>query len=96
MRSARSCFRTRSLSLILAAVIALPLFFSIPSCCPGLSPSLYPVYDVLNPTAEVRKNPLKVNEDGTLIINFSFWQWTDELQQEIKRLRQEIKDLRKK
>jgi hypothetical protein len=35
------------------------------------------------------------NRDGLLVVNVQFWQWTDELKQEVKRLRAELKKAQK-
>jgi hypothetical protein len=45
----------------------------------------------LNPGPEVRLNPLAFTPDGNLVVNQAFILWVDELKQEIKRLREELK-----
>ena len=47
-------------------------------------------YDVLNPSAEVRLNPLSVNEDGTFVVNKEFLQWVYDLKREIIILREKL------
>jgi len=71
-----TCFLTFSLSL---------------TSCHGYDPALYPSYDVLNPGAEVRMNPLSFDADGNAIVNQAFLTWVYELKEEIKKLRAELK-----
>jgi hypothetical protein len=59
--------------------------------CTGYNPALYPSYDVLNPGAEVRLNPLAFTADGNVIVNGAFILWVDELKGEIKKLREELR-----
>ncbi len=59
--------------------------------CASYNPALYPSYDVLNPGEQVRLNPLGFTEDGNFIVNGAFILWVDELKQEIKRLREELR-----
>jgi len=59
--------------------------------CTGYDPSLYPSYDVLNPGAEVKLNPLSVTDDGNFIVNAAFLFWVNELKIEVKKLRRQLK-----
>jgi len=45
---------------------------------------------VLNPSEEVRKNPLGFTEDGDAIVNEAFMLWVFELKEEIRKLRKEL------
>ena len=36
-------------------------------------------------------NPLRFDDDGNAVVNAAFLEWVIELQQEIKRLREELK-----
>jgi len=65
--------------------------FLIISSCTHYDPTLYPGYDVLNPSAEVRLNPIEFTEDGNVIVNEAFMLWVYELKEEIKRLRKLVK-----
>jgi hypothetical protein len=62
-------------------------FFLICSACHSYDPTLYPGYDVLNPSEEVKKNPLGFDQDGNAIVNEAFMLWVYELKQEIIKLR---------
>jgi hypothetical protein len=80
MRSSRRIFLA-----ILCAVFVL-------SSCTHYNPALYPSYDVLNPGADVRKNPISVTDDpvsheSLFIVNSSFLMWVSELKAEILKLR---------
>ena len=66
-------------------------FLSAISCCPKYKVDLGVGYDVLQPNAEVKLNPLAFTPDGNLIVNPAFIQWTLELEQEIVRLRKYLK-----
>ena len=81
--------RERRLSRLSGIVIGTLLIscFLIISGCTHYDPTLYPGYDVLNPSAEVRLNPLEITEDGNMIVNEAFMLWVYELKEEIKRLR---------
>lgn len=61
------------------------------SACHSYNPTLYPGYDVLNPSEEVKKNPLGFIDDETgahnAIVNQAFMLWVYELKQEIIKLR---------
>jgi hypothetical protein len=46
----------------------------------------------LNPSEEVRKNPLGFDKDGNAIVNEAFMLWVYELKQEIIKLREKVKD----
>lgn len=46
---------------------------------------------MLNPSAEVRLNPIEFTEDGNVIVNEAFMLWVYELKEEIKRLRKLVK-----
>jgi hypothetical protein len=72
--------------LAFLAVLLVWLAFSGLSCRP-YDPTLYPSYDVLNPSAEVRLSPLAFTADGNLVVSPAFIAWVDELKQEIVRLR---------
>jgi len=64
------------------------LFFS---SCTNYSPTLYQGYDVLNPPAIIKANPLGITEDGNFIVNPEFLRYVKELQLEVRRLRRECK-----
>lgn len=88
-----SCSKTA----ILILIAALALSLAAGACCPRPTPSLYPAFDILKPNDEVKKNPIIVNADGTMLINFSFWQWAAALKEEIITLRDELaREKRKK
>jgi len=61
------------------------------SACHSYDPTLYPGYDVLNPSEEARKSPLYFikDEDGNnlAVVNEAFMLWVYELKQEIIKLR---------
>jgi hypothetical protein len=63
------------------------IFFLTLISCHSYNPALYPSYDVLNPGQEVRINPIKVNDDGTYVVNEAFLIWVYELRMEIIKLR---------
>ena len=75
--------RTTATTILLALTISL----AVPACCPRPAASLYPAFDILKPNEAVRKNPIEVTAAGTLVINYEFWYWVVELQDEIKFLR---------
>lgn len=58
------------------------------SCKPYLNPNSY---DVLNPPAVIKANPLGITEDGNFIVNPEFLKYVKELQLEVRRLRRGIK-----
>lgn len=45
---------------------------------------------MLNPTTEVRLNPLRMTKDGNFVVNGAFIQWVDELKNEVIKLRKEL------
>lgn len=55
--------------------------------CTQYNPAFYPGYDVLNPSEEVRKNPIRITDDNLFAVNGAFLQWVDDLQAEIEKLR---------
>lgn len=57
------------------------------SACTNYNPALYPGYDVLNPSPEVKACPLSVTDDGNFVVNQAFLMWVKDLKLEIKRLR---------
>jgi len=59
--------------------------------CTQYNPALFVSYDVLNPSAEVRLNPISVTEDGHFVVNAAFIQWVEELKQEVIKLRKKGK-----
>lgn len=64
--------------------------------CTHYNPALYPGYDVLNPSAAVRTNPLSISEDpitheAVFIVNSDFLAWVEDLKLEILRLRKGAK-----
>jgi hypothetical protein len=75
----------------IAIAILFGSFFSILSSCSSYSPILYPGYDVLNPSEEVRKNPLAWTPEGNAVVNEAFLMWVLDLRIEIKRLRSQVK-----
>lgn len=46
---------------------------------------------MLNPGPEVRENPIRVTEDGHFVVTEAFLMWTQELKEEIKKLRRQVK-----
>jgi hypothetical protein len=60
------------------------------NACTNYNPSFYPSYDVLNPGAEVRANPLRITDDGYFVVNQAFLMWVEDLKLEIQRLRKEL------
>jgi len=48
-------------------------------------------YDVLNPPAIIKANPLRITEDGNFIVNPEFLKYVKELQLEVRRLRRGLK-----
>jgi hypothetical protein len=74
----------------------LALALTAGACCPRPVPSLYPAFDILKPNDEVKKNPLIVNPDGTMVVNFDFWSWAFSMKEEIKALRDELAREKKK
>jgi len=75
----------------IVAILTLCAICFLAESCSSYNPSLYPSYDCLNPGPEVRLNPLAFTPDGNLVVNQAFILWVDELKQEIKRLREELK-----
>lgn len=47
---------------------------------------------MLSPGEEVRKNPLGFDKDGNAIVNEAFMLWVYELKEEVKKLREKVKD----
>ena len=77
---------SRKLILILCAI----LFLTANSCW-LVKPSVeMPVYDVLKPGPEV--DIIAINEDKTVLVTDEFIVWVKMLQQEIKRLREKVKE----
>lgn len=77
-------------SIVLVTVFLAAVFLLFG--CSHYNPALYPSYDVLNPGADVRLNPLSLAPDGiNYIVNPAFLAWVVELKQEIITLRKKIK-----
>ena len=74
---------------IILTIVLVTLIFS---SCISYNPSLFSSYDVLNPSEEVKKNPLGFDKDGNAIVNEAFMLWVYELKQEIIKLREKVKD----
>ena len=90
VKSGLAKIRIRSVAVFFAFVILPFLFLCFsPVGCSTYDPSLYPSYDVLNPGAEVRLNPLGFTADGNVIVNPAFVLWVEELKTEIIKLRKE-------
>ena len=71
-----TCFLTYSLSL---------------TSCSSYAPNLWTGYDILNPSEEVKKNPLSFDADGNAVVNQAFILWVYELKEEVKKLREELR-----
>ena len=84
----------RKLSRIVTGLVLLTCFltFSLSlASCVGYNPSMFPSYDILNPSEEVKKNPLSFDADGNAIVNLAFLTWVYELKEEVKKLREELR-----
>ena len=93
-RKLRNCIGIGILSLFAS-------YFLIVNSCVSYDPNLYTGYDILNPSAEVRENPIAwvengevVNDEGVkvdiakgVVVNEAFLLWVYELKEEIKKLR---------
>lgn len=73
--------------LLRIGIGTLLISFCLISCSHRYDPTLYTGYDVLNPSAEVRANPIGFTEDGNVIVNEAFILWVHDLKEEIMRLR---------
>jgi len=73
--------------LIKCLILLLCVSGFIVTSCTQYNPAFYPGYDVLNPSAEVRENPIRTTSDGLFAVNSAFLQWVDDLQAEIEKLR---------
>jgi hypothetical protein len=73
---------------ILCAIIF--LLSTLINSCHSYNPAFFHGYDVLNPDPIVRMNPLDTTADGHFIVNREFLEWVQELQLEIKRLRERL------
>lgn len=78
------------------AALALVFFLFALAGCTAYNPSLYPGYDVLNPSAAVRANPLSISEDpitheAVFTVTADFLMWVEDLKQEILKLRKGAK-----
>ena len=74
--------------MILISLLFASSFLTI-SNCTSYNPALFPSYDVLNPSHEVRMNPIRTTDDGLFVVNEAFLMWVDELTEEIKNLRRQ-------
>lgn len=76
---------------VIVTLIGLGILFGTSNCSQfktiisGIAPPLN--YDVLNPSEEVKKNPLALTEEGHSIVNESFMDWVQDLVYEVTRLR---------
>jgi len=84
----------RKLSRVVTGLVLLTCFltFSLSlASCASYTPNLWTGYDILNPSEEVKKNPLAFDVDGNAIVNQAFLTWVYELKEEVKKLRKELK-----
>ncbi len=86
-RRSKKLLKRISLSILLVSALC---FLSIN--CTQYNPALFPGYDILNPGPEVQKNPIRITEDGLLVVNEAFMIYVKELALEIIRLRKLIKE----
>lgn len=77
------------------AITLVFLLFALAGCT-VYNPSLYPSYDVLNPSEKVRVNPLStfpdpVTGEQMFVVNSAFFLWVQELKEEVLKLRKGAK-----